>query len=184
MTERSMRRTGVLAAVAFLGLTLDVKYRGRLDRTERRLVRHPAGPAGPWPTLTRIGDRPALATMTIAAAAISLVRQHPPSRAVLPVVVGVPLRVAVMQAVDRHRPPSERWLVEPTGASYPSRHATSGALGLLALRRALPASRLVNVGCLALIAVEGYSRVRLGVHWPSDVAGGVLLACAVESLTR
>lgn len=93
----------------------------------------------------------------------------------------MPLRVAVMRAVDRPRPAPQRWLVQPDGASYPSRHATAGALGLLALRRSLPPTTCTSVVCAALIAVEGYSRVRLGVHWPGDVVGAGLLAIALDA---
>ncbi len=177
-----------LATAAFAALTVDVSRNGRIDCLERRLIeRRPPAAATtdpePWPVITRLGGRPALATMTSIAAAITIARGHSAAPAVLPVLVGVPLRVAVMRTVDRPRPASERWLVQPEGASYPSRHATAGALGMLALRRSLPPSPMTSIVCVVLIAVEAHSRVRLGVHWPSDVVGGVLLAIALDAAT-
>lgn len=188
MTERGTRgAVGLVAAAAFAALTLEVRRGGHIDRVERRLSerRRTASAAEPgnWPAITRVGDRPALATMTSLAATIALVRDRSPAAAVLPVLVGVPLRVAVMRVVDRPRPAPERWLVHPDGASYPSRHATAGALGVLALRRSLPPTPMTGIACAVFIAVEGYSRVRLGVHWPSDVVGAVLLAVALDAAT-
>ncbi|MEZ4562478.1 MAG: phosphatase PAP2 family protein [Thermomicrobiales bacterium] len=67
------------------------------------------------------------------------------------------------------------------GLGYPSGH-TSGAVlvygaALLALPltlRSPAARRAVRTVCLVLLLLIPWSRMRLGVHWPSDVAGGYL----------
>lgn len=83
--------------------------------------------------------------------------------------------------VNRPRPPVHH-LQLVTSPSFPSGHATQsaafyGAVALLLLamrpRRALV---LVAVAAMALlVAAIAVSRIYLGVHYPTDVAGGILL---------
>lgn len=84
-------------------------------------------------------------------------------------------------------------LAHASSPSFPSGHATSamivyGFLGFLLLRSRLPAafSRIVGVILAALIAAVAASRMLLGVHYLSDVLGGLLsgslaLALAVSA---
>lgn len=64
--------------------------------------------------------------------------------------------------------------------SYPSGHATSAAVVYLLLALVLPPERrrlwLWLAAGLALLT--GLSRIMLGVHYPSDVAGGWMLGAA------
>jgi undecaprenyl-diphosphatase len=69
--------------------------------------------------------------------------------------------------------------------SFPSGHAALSAVAyptMGALLARVQTRRLLRVyvlGLAALIAFcVGASRVYLGVHWPSDVAGGWALGCA------
>lgn len=92
---------------------------------------------------------------------------------------------------DSVRPPLDlHALIEPaSGLGYPSGH-TSGAVlvygaALLAIPLTLrsPAARWAVCGlCLALIVLIPWSRLRLGVHWPSDVAGGYLFGAGILAL--
>jgi undecaprenyl-diphosphatase len=72
-----------------------------------------------------------------------------------------------------------------TGSSFPSGHMTRAAMlyGWLAL---IAFVRWPHFGWLlgatALIWLIGYTRIYLGHHWPSDVAGGILLGGAGLSL--
>lgn len=84
-------------------------------------------------------------------------------------------------AVGRARPAFAHAVSHAAGASFPSGHATTSfvAFGLLALlvpRRAKLPAALVAVAAVALV---GFSRVALGVHYVSDVLGGWLLGAAV-----
>jgi len=64
-----------------------------------------------------------------------------------------------------------------TTLSYPSAHATTSAVAATLLAGALPAAPVyVCAGAMAL------SRPYLGVHYPSDTIGGVLLGGAVARL--
>jgi undecaprenyl-diphosphatase len=86
--------------------------------------------------------------------------------------------------VGRHRPPVPH-LEAVHGWSFPSGHATQSTAFTVALlivllgrhpRREI-AIAAVTAGCL-LVAGVSFSRVYLGVHYPSDVAAGILLGAS------
>jgi len=93
--------------------------------------------------------------------------------------------------VDRPRPSAELVSVRDvaTGSSFPSGHAMTTVLlyGFLfyAAGEALPDRRLrypVQALCVVIAVLTGLQRVEAGVHWPSDVLGGVLLGGLILAL--
>ena len=86
--------------------------------------------------------------------------------------------------LDRPRPPASLAAIEASGGSFPSGHAclaaaTFGALALAVAPRLGHGRRLVLwIAASGIVAVVGFSRIYLGVHWMSDVIGAYLLASA------
>lgn len=98
------------------------------------------------------------------------------------------VRTGINLLVHRPRPPHEYWLVQASSYSYPSGHtALSGvAVGLAAWllwRWDRRAGRTAALAAVAMGLAVGCSRVYLGVHWPSDVLGGIVFALTWTSLT-
>jgi undecaprenyl-diphosphatase len=86
--------------------------------------------------------------------------------------------------VDRLRPPGG--LIEPSGASFPSGHASyAGAttVALVLLFTAPGPRRLLWWALAALgIALMAWSRTYLQVHWLSDVVAGSMLGIGISLL--
>jgi undecaprenyl-diphosphatase len=94
------------------------------------------------------------------------------------------LEAALKGLVGRPRPDFIR-LVSGDGPAFPSGHvlATVGFYGVLAIvawrsttKRSLAVGALS--GAATVIALVGFSRIYLGVHWMSDVVGGYLIGAA------
>jgi undecaprenyl-diphosphatase len=94
------------------------------------------------------------------------------------------LEAALKGLVGRPRPDLVR-LVSGDGPAFPSGHvlATVGFYGVLAIvawrsttKRSLAVGALA--GAATVIALVGFSRIYLGVHWMSDVVGGYLIGAA------
>jgi membrane-associated phospholipid phosphatase len=102
--------------------------------------------------------------------------------------LGQLLRLGLVTWIGRPRPPAVDWAARAGGYALPSGHTTTATLaaGLLCLglARALHGAWRVAGIALALcwaIAV-GFTRVYLGVHWPTDVLGGWLLGALLTAL--
>ena len=130
-----------------------------------------------------------LPVMAIAAAVC--VRNSSPRDALMLVVVvagAFLLYTTIKDLVDRPRPPVPH-LTNAGGASFPSGHSTQaaaiyGALAYLVARhRPRMNALLIWVGAALMTLMIGWSRLFLGVHYPSDVAGGLLIGALWAAAT-
>jgi membrane-associated phospholipid phosphatase len=179
-----------VCGIAFVGLTVAVAAHPEPFGLDRPATRIAEEVRTSWLTsilevVTRVGSSPWLVAIALVVGTAVLVvrRDALPGAWLLAEYVGAVAMYQGLKAVlDRPRPPGG--LVEATGTAFPSGHATQGIafFGLLAaiLLGLLPR----RVGVVAAVAVaafgvlSGLSRVYLGVHWATDVAGGFLLGGA------
>lgn len=68
-----------------------------------------------------------------------------------------------------------------TGYSFPSGHTTCASSAYTSLAITFR-KRWLSILCAVLILLVGLSRMYLCVHWPMDVAGGLLIGCGVSFL--
>lgn len=73
-------------------------------------------------------------------------------------------------------------IVHAGGSSFPSGHTTAAFAVALMLCRFLP--RRLGIPALGMAAMVSFSRLYLGVHYPSDVAVGILLASGAAILAE
>ncbi|HEY6478535.1 MAG TPA: phosphatase PAP2 family protein [Streptosporangiaceae bacterium] len=188
----------VAAGVAFAVLTVWVASRGTsvpaLDEGIHRWTLAHRGPASlavaravRWGGTTYV-VLPALIVIGAAAA--------PPGRGLarrlgsglLPALVastGVYAEILINHVIGRARPPVADWAGAAGGASFPSGHTTAATLFALGCAWAIAGRvrpgwprRAVWAGAAAYALTVGWSRVWLGVHWPTDVTAGWLFSAA------
>ena len=70
-------------------------------------------------------------------------------------------------------------IARPSGASWPSSHPAVLLTFVTVAGRDLGLGRGARTGLTCLAGLIGFSRVYLGVHYPADVAGGLLLGRAM-----
>ncbi|HEX5831240.1 MAG TPA: phosphatase PAP2 family protein [Gemmatimonadaceae bacterium] len=122
----------------------------------------------------------------IAALFLALTRHRYSAGLVLAATAGVMLINSLLKlGFDRPRPRVFAWSVDVLTSSFPSGHAAAAAAayGTIAyvaarLQRHHWARRLTLLTAVLLVLAIAASRVLLGVHYPSDVLGGLLVGTA------
>jgi len=99
--------------------------------------------------------------------------------------IGVILELSIKILVHRLRP--EHALIPITKYSFPSGHATMAIIFFSILSYSIvehiknKTKILLTSITLILILLIGFSRIYLGVHWFSDVLGGLILGLFINS---
>jgi undecaprenyl-diphosphatase len=141
--------------------------------------------------ITNLGGRAILFWLVTVSVAIMLIRRQYQLTAYL-LVTGLgalALDPAIKILVGRLRPVVPMPILHAPGNSFPSGHTLDatvfyGVTLLIFLPIIPPRLRKLATGlAIALVALIGASRVALGVHYPSDVAGGWLLGVAWLGIT-
>lgn len=169
---------------------------GKIDQIDRQLVsrtavipRRPADTA--FKALTTAANH---SMLWLAVAAVLASRQGATRRAALRGVAAIggasfTINALAKPLLPRRRPAYEDLALarrlalrdHPRSSSFPSGHAASAAAFATAVTMESPA---VGLALAPIAAGVAYSRVHTGVHWPSDVAAGMLMGTGIALATR
>ncbi|MGE5723474.1 MAG: phosphatase PAP2 family protein, partial [Sphingomonadales bacterium] len=131
--------------------------------------------------LTALGGVSVLALITILAAGYLIAARKRASAAFLvgAIAGGAVVSTLLKTIFARPRPELVAHLVAVDSMSFPSGHAMNSAVTYLTLGAALARAEtdrrvriFIMVAAVGLTLTIGFSRVYLGVHWPSDVIAG------------
>ncbi len=132
---------------------------------------------------SRLGEHSALwLAVGAAGVAVDAGRRGSWARATATVGGSYLISTSIKMAIGRRRPVIEdlpHLMATPTGLSFPSSHSTSSFAAARAFGGLLPDGPLYLAA-----AAMAFSRLYLGVHYPSDVAAGAALGTVVGSVGR
>lgn len=194
--RHAIRRTVLLAIVTLaLGFTVkwDPQFRNAEFRTDQFLSRHhiPALNGIALTIQTLLSARGILAILIITFLFLLLVRRSPVNAIAVVSVAGIGwLSSEVFKIVVAQPRPTQALLQDSlipndSTGSFPSGHTTFAvafAIACYFLARRTRWSRLTLAGGILFVMVVGISRLYLGVHYPSDIIGSVLVAATTTSL--
>lgn len=149
-----------------------------------------ADPIGPkWvhnfmENVTALGSSTVLLLITLLAAGFLFARQMPRSGLllVLTVFAGRLMVSGLKDVFQRERPDVVVPMIDVSSASFPSGHAMNSAIVYITLAfivarsLARPSLKIyVWAAAILITGLVGFSRIYLGVHWPTDVIAGWLI---------
>lgn len=187
---------GIVAAIAlFVGLAWMVGNGSHLaaENAIMRSLRHegvPIGPAGFADVvrdLTALGSATVLSTLTLLIVGYLVLcgRYRIAVLVLVATVGGQALNQQLKNSFDRARPAEELRLVTVSSSSFPSGHAMAGSIFYLTMGALLARTSrrrrekiFVMAAALLLSGLVGFSRVYLGVHYPTDVIAGWMAGAA------
>ena len=186
-TRRKAVAVALCALAGFALLTIVVLGFG-VDGWDRAALRaaehlHRRSLTGAIKVVTAFGTLAVVAPLTLVVTVATLLLHRPRAAAlaVLAVVGASLLQLGLKPLFDRPRPNVFPRLEQVGNAAYPSSHAiVSAALALALVVICWKRPWRTSAAGLALLYVlaVGFSRIYLGVHYPSDVLAGWLLAGA------
>jgi undecaprenyl-diphosphatase len=132
-------------------------------------------------TLPWLGTNITLIPMVLAVSIWLIVKRHRPDLAAHLIIVQLgsfTLNFVLKEIFDRPRPDLFEMRGQHAWAAFPSGHAIASVSVLLTaaiLLRREHGWRWPIPVAITLLLISLYSRLYLGVHWPTDVVGGVLI---------
>jgi undecaprenyl-diphosphatase len=190
---------GILLLVAGTLLGVAAAGGGTLpgDVLLTRAVQQPASSAldrAAW-VMSRLGDHfPQMTVLALALVALLLWRNHiGPAAFIAAAAVSRAINPVLKSLFSSARPiaPDIAIIDLADGFGYPSGHAFGAALVYGAILVIAPSivrnsalARIIQAAVAAMIVLMALARVRLGVHWPSDVAGGVLFGLGIVCVLK
>jgi undecaprenyl-diphosphatase len=172
----------LFAAVFALGIGLEIGGTPALDPWLSRFAAAGRAQSGFWLVLSTLGKGEVVAAIALTAAAMMAFRRR--SRDALVLMLTVAAQMATNPLLKllfaRARPDLYQHLDPVMDLSFPSGHSAQNACLYLLL--ALLVHKRIGWLGVPLAILIGFSRVVLGVHWPTDVLAGCMEGAAFALL--
>lgn len=140
-----------------------------------------------WSNITVLGNTAVIVPLSLIIAFIFYQKQWKmESFFILTNLVVMGIASTALKFVYQRPRPSIEWLIDTIGYSFPSWHTAStmivaGALVIIAQQRMKVGvvRSLLQAVLLLIAALVALSRIYIGVHYPTDIIGGWLLAFSI-----